>query len=338
METTQLTFSRPTSMYVPTSHSIAIRSETVRSSIAHDLDFSVIDERCNLRMALFYMGVCSWFASLMALGLNILGKSIKVSTNQLMLYRSIIQTLCCLIYINYNGATDGFFGLKEYRLLLVMRGVFGFLGAWTVVLAYTKLNLGIAVPVVFTAPFMMNILAVIILKEKFKFINIVGASFGILGVLIICKPQILFNINSIQSEIIWNIGIVAALLSALFSSIGNILVRKVGTKIDFIYGVIYFSITPIIPTFLLTLYNQDFVMIFDIRTNLLILITCLSGFFTHIYLAKSLKYGTINKTSCVMFLQVIFAYLNDWLFSGINPSKFTILGAFLIGISMLLSQ
>ena len=117
------------------------------------------------------------------------------------------------------------------KTLLLLRGLFGYLGTLGMYYAYTKLPITDAVTIHRLSPFLIMILSVIILKEKIssKHIYIIFTAF--FGALLVIKPG--FRVDILPAII--------ALIASLFVSVSHIILRQLRLSDHFLVIINYFS-------------------------------------------------------------------------------------------------
>jgi len=80
-----------------------------------------------------------------------------------------ITYICSILYMLTTNIPDPFFGPKGVRLLLVFRGLSGFIGLFCVYYSLEYLSLSDATVLTFLAPMCTALSGALFLKEKFAF-------------------------------------------------------------------------------------------------------------------------------------------------------------------------
>ncbi|KAF8881633.1 EamA-like transporter family-domain-containing protein [Infundibulicybe gibba] len=119
-----------------------------------------------------------------------------VSTMQLIAIRMSVTYVCSLIYMLSTGIPDPFLGPKGVRILLVLRGVSGFIGVFGMYYSLQYLSLSDATVLTFLAPLCTAIAGSLLLNEKFSIREALAGIFSLFGVILIARPAIIFGANS----------------------------------------------------------------------------------------------------------------------------------------------
>jgi drug/metabolite transporter (DMT)-like permease len=92
---------------------------------------------------------------------------------------------------------------------------------------------GISSVIVSMQPVLVALLAIPMLGERFKFIEIVGLALGVVGVALLLLPKVFQGNLEPQFS---TIGITAAIVALVGTTLGYITQKKTGDKIDFVTG------------------------------------------------------------------------------------------------------
>lgn len=128
-------------------------------------------------------------------------------------------------------------------------------------------------------------------------------------------------------------------LSILFTGQGNVLVRKLGNRVHTLHLVFYFMLIPIIPC-ALWCYFIEFDSItwptsfYNWSWLALMILAALSG---QIFFSKSLQIAPVSVVAPLIFLQVVFAFINDWVLFHSSPPVWSVLGAAFVAISVIIT-
>ena len=136
-------------------------------------------------------------ATLMGCFLNISVKAISKSAEklpvlELVIIRGILGSLITLSMM-YFQKVDSWMGPADAIQLLLLRGLFAFLGLSFNLFALFSLSVGDATILSFSAPVLTGFLGSIILKEKWERVDQLAGFFSIIGVIFIARPPILFG-------------------------------------------------------------------------------------------------------------------------------------------------
>lgn len=136
------------------------------------------------------------------------------STYSLVLYNSVFGLSLLLLLSPWLGGISN--TLKDKRIKLhLLRGVLVFVQLSLIVYAFTQLPLAKAYAISFVAPMFSALLAIPLLKDRLSWKHVMIIGVGFAGVLIILRPGL----------IPLEMASLAALISALFFSLANIIAR-----------------------------------------------------------------------------------------------------------------
>lgn len=145
------------------------------------------------------------------------GFSEQYSVLQIVFIRCTVALIPTVIAII---STTGLRGLVAYEpRLLLLRGLFGFLSYLGFYLAVAALPLAEAVTIAFSAPILITVMSVLLLKEKVGPRRWLAVFVGFVGMLIVVGP----------TGQIANLGAIFAVLAALTYASMNIVTRYVGS-------------------------------------------------------------------------------------------------------------
>jgi len=219
----------------------------------------------------------------------------------------------------------------ENRLLLVLRGLFGFIALSSFFYSVTHLPLAEATVIQFTNPVFTALFAAFFLGEKASkklWLSIVLA-FG--GVFAITRPAFLFGhagAGHIDPKVV-AIGI----LGAISTGLAYVLVRKLAPLENEIVIVFYFPLVALPGSLLLMP-----AWVPPTGTEWLLLLGIgISAQYGQIYLTRGMKELPAAQATVVLYTQLVFAAIWGLLFLGQNPGLLTAAGALLVLAGSLLT-
>ncbi|WP_299063501.1 DMT family transporter [uncultured Polaribacter sp.] len=212
--------------------------------------------------------------------------------------------------------------LGNNKKLLFLRGFFGVISLTCFFQSLNYLSLGTAVSLRYTSPIFAAIFALFLLKEKIKPIQWFLFLIAFLGVLII--KGFGGDVNSL--------GVIFAILSALFLGLIFIVIRKLGDSENPLVIINYFMILAF-----------SFGGIMSIKywktPNLVEWLLLLSlGFFGYVgqlYMTKSLQSSETNIVVPLKYLEVVFMIVIGAFWFDEMYNLWTLLGVFLIMFGLL---
>ena len=134
-----------------------------------------------------------------------------LSSIEVVFFRSILGSIAIGLMIAKEGVS---WRGKNFKIL-VLRGVFGFAALSLHFYAISKLHLGTAVMLNYTAPIFVVILARLVLQEKTTWIVKSAIAFSFVGLYLLAAPQ--FEAKAIPTFI--------GILSGIFAAIAYVLIR-----------------------------------------------------------------------------------------------------------------
>ncbi|KAL7270548.1 hypothetical protein RUND412_006735 [Rhizina undulata] len=310
-------------------------------------------------------GICllllaQFFASLMALTTRYLSTSlpngVKFHALQILFVRMGITMVCCLVWMWWNGVEYAPFGRREVRPLLIARGLGGFVGVFGL---YSKdpnqdyadslsyLPLPDATVITFLVPTVVGFTCSIIpaLREPFTTTEKLGGLISLLGVTLIARPKFLYSIipslprdtpPSNEPDVSPSQRIVAvtvALIGVLGAATAYTTIRWIGKRAHPLISVTYFSsITTLISLMGLLLIPSVGGIVIPhgfLQWGLLLGIG-VSGFVMQFLLTKGLQLEKAGRAGSMVYTQMVFALIFEWLVWGNVPGLLSIIGGGMI--------
>lgn len=261
-----------------------------------------------------------------------------ISPIQILFVRMLITYLLCLVYMYLTKKVeDAPFGPRSQRVFLVLRGVFGFIGVFGIYYSLQYLTVADTVSISFLTPMCTALVAWIILSEKFSLLEGICALVSLAGVLLIAKPSFLFGNSALEGSQDANSGkrmvaIVMAMAGVAGASVVYVLLRKIGKLAHPLISVSYFALVTCIATFSATVFvpSLQFQIPHTPRQWLLFILIGISGFFMQFCMAAGLQREKAGKSSLMVYLDMVFALIWDFVIWGKLPGITSILGMILI--------
>ncbi|GBN25550.1 Solute carrier family 35 member G1, partial [Araneus ventricosus] len=166
---------------------------------------------------------------LSGISFSIVALMVKWMTNlhpgQLVLYRYIVMFFMSMPQTVKTGQNP--FGPREFRWLLVLRGIFGTTCVFLCFTAFQYLSLGEASAIIFSTPVFVTVLARIFLKEPCGTLQSLTVLVTVIGVIFVSKipSQLTENPVIYSSEKIY--GLFAAIFAAVFIGLELVTIRKI---------------------------------------------------------------------------------------------------------------
>jgi len=271
-----------------------------------------------LRNAIKYMIISTLAFTL----LNVVIKYLKVFTPyQLVFFRSI-GSLCFTIPFLLKNRIP-MVGNKQN--LLILRGIVGVISMLFFFMSMKYLPLGSAVSLRYLAPVFAALFAWMLLKEHIKPVQWVFFLIAFMGVLIMKGFNTQINFS----------GFIFILISAIFSGLVYVLIRKIGTQDHPVVVVHYFMIIATLVGGILSIFNW--------RTPqgaewFLLSSLGLFGYFGQLYMTKAFQGAQTAFVAPLKYLEVIFTMLVGVIWFEDLYNFWSLLGIFLIIIGLVLNM
>ena len=262
------------------------------------------------------------FMLMSALGFSFMAVSIKYVSGiplfEKIFFRNLVSLFVALWGLRHMKSLSVLLGQKGNRLCLVGRSVAGLLGVITNFYAIAHLPLANANILNKLSPFVVLFLSAYFLKERLRKIQVAGFFISFIGVILIIKPTLDFNI----------LPSVSALLSAVCAGIAYTLVRVLGNRkenpstIVFVFSLI--SVVGIFPFMMMNYVQPNF------KELLILLSIGVFATFGQFGLTYAYKYSKASEVSIYNYSSIVFTVILGLLFFGEIPDILTILGGIII--------
>lgn len=272
----------------------------------------------------------------MSLFVHVLGD--QLGAFQIATARFVSQFLYAGLGVWWTKPAYGFFGPPEKRKLLVLRGVAGTGGMTLAYFTLTHLPLADATAVVFTAPVITAIMAAIVLREKFSAFEGVSVMLCFAGVVLVSQPTWIFGSNesnSTDTQAVLTVprwvAVLTGLGASLFASCAYLAVRKMGKGVSVNVMVLYFAVAGTILAPILAFATEGFSPLDGSVQQTLLLLGCgIFGYVGQILLNTGLQLEKAAPATMMRNLDVVLAFLFQWLVLHEDPNVWSIAGAVLI--------
>jgi len=147
-------------------------------------------------VGLTLVGCAQLFFVLMSLTVKYFLSTTKISAFTLIFVRmSITAIFCTLSLIFVIKDKNPILGPEGIRLLLFLRGLFGFISLLGMYQSLRGLTVSDAVTIQFLAPTLTGLLGYLFLKEKMKLKEIIAGFACLVGVVLVSRPSFIFGKN-----------------------------------------------------------------------------------------------------------------------------------------------
>lgn len=267
-----------------------------------------------------YMVLAAFFFSIMSLLVRVAGE--RLPSSMIVLARAVVAVFLSYAMVKRAGYNPW----GTHRLLLFLRGLFGFGALTCFYFSLTRLPLAEATVIQYMNPIFTALLAVVVLREAMRGIEIVSVLVSLCGVVLVAKPAFIFQ--AAATEPLDHVAVAVALLGALLSAAAYVLVRKAHGAEPAIVVVFWFPLvaTPLaIPAAVAT-------WIWPTPTEWLFLVGVgVATQIAQVFMTEGLHRETAGRATAMSYLQIVFAAVLGLIFLSEVPDLLTILGALLIG-------
>ncbi|KAH3674383.1 hypothetical protein WICMUC_003348 [Wickerhamomyces mucosus] len=260
---------------------------------------------------------------------------------QILFVRMILTFLGCFTYLKYVMKVDEVFGPKQIRPYLIIRGVVGFVGVFSLYYSLLYLSVSDAVTITFLVPSVTGFLAWIILGERWTLIEAGGGLVSLLGVVLIARPSFIFgdptNLNTDKSVESSNpkerlIATLVALCGVLGASGVYIVIRKIRGKVHSLITVQYFAIVCVFITFsgLILIPGLGFRVPTTGKQWFLFFGLGISGFFMQFLLTEGIMREKASRASAMLYVQIVYSIFWEIIIWNHLPNLSSWLGILII--------
>lgn len=257
---------------------------------------------------------------------------------------SITYFFCVLYFLFYEKNKDFPLGPKDYRGLLLLRAMGGFVGVGGQYWSLIYLNLSDTIAITFLSPTVTSLMAFIFLHEKFTLIEAIGGIFAFLGVLLIAKPH--FLVALFQSSTPEGgddtestrrlIGTCFAVVSTLGTAVAMCSIRKIGFNAHPLFMVSVYALFTIIASFvgILILPGLSFQIPHTLTQWALLTAIGVTGFFMQFLLTAGMQREKAARAISMTYTQLVYASIFDFITNGTIPEGWSLVGEIVIVLSV----
>lgn len=233
---------------------------------------------------------------------------------ELVFFRSIGSSIICLFLLKKQGIPI----LGNQRKLLITRGLVGVTAMFLFFAVIKLIPFGSAVSLRYISPIFAGILAIFILKERITPLQWACFFLAFIGVLLI---------KGVDTRVSF-LGLGLITLSAFFSGMVYIIIRKIGQRDHPLVVVNYFMFTATCVGAIFSIFNWQSPV--GIEWGILLSMG-IFGFFGQLFMTKAYQIAAIGTVAPMKYLEAVFALIVGWFWFG---EGYTILG--LVGIGLII--
>lgn len=242
----------------------------------------------------------------------------RLPTMEILFVRGLMGIGFCWFILRRAGV--GMFGQR--RLLLIGRGLVGFVGLFTEFYAIVHLPLADATALLFSHPMMVALLAWVVLGEKLNKRSVAAVFVSIFGVAVVCRPGFLFGGGSDLDP--FAVGV--ALGGVVLISIAILTVRTLAKTEHPAVVMLY---PPLIISLLAPFFAEGWLMPTPMEWLILVGVAMFMNGGQY-YMTRGYAIESAARISAVTCLEVVFAVFWGVSILGEIPDVWTICGGALI--------
>lgn len=268
-----------------------------------------------------------------ALGFSLMGVFVRIAYEQgipvleIVAARALISAV--ISYVDVKRKHISLWGQRKD--LLIARGAAGAIALIFVYTALTALPFAEATVLQYLHPMFTALLAIIFLREYLQKNTIICIVLSVIGLLIMVRPSFIFEDLSGDYPA-W--AVAAAIAGAFGSAVAYVLVRKLNATEDSSVIIFYFPIMAL-PLSLLMLGDE--IVMPQGWAWLSLLLVGIATQIGQVGLTKAMKTASASKATSFSYLQIIFAMVFGVLFFDEIPTVWTITGAMLIMLGVVIN-
>ncbi|KAI0352317.1 DUF6-domain-containing protein [Trametes cingulata] len=313
---------------------------------------------------MLFVAAAQFFFALMNVWVKKLNTLAAVPALELICVRMGITWICCVAYMYIKKIPDPILGPKEVRLLLVLRGCFGFVGIFSLYYSLQYLSIADATVLQFLAPIFTAITGAVLLHEPFSWREAVAGVASMVGVILIARPEFLFGS---QDEIIipvpgadpdgttggdpgagtgggvitvtpaqrllavWALCQSVALVGTLGATGAYTTIRAIGHRAHALHNLVSYSTQSVIVTTVAMLaLRMEFVIPTQWEWLAMLFLIGVCGFTAQVCLTTGLQRETASRGTMVIYIQIVFAVIDEFIFFHTVPPLLSVLGTAII--------
>jgi drug/metabolite transporter (DMT)-like permease len=257
-----------------------------------------------------------------------------------------ITMICCLFVALY--CKQNILGPKTSRILLIGRGLAGSIALTLNFFSIQLIRYGDSTVIRNTSPVITAIFARIFLKEFLNLSHFLSLIISFSGILFVARPPFIFgrlmNSSSVQIDDAFILGVSLTILSTLAIGSAFIFIKKLTNKeVHFSVIIFYLSaigcilclLTSLVLFFAGVSHKQwDSEKEFIYRDIGLGVVAGFVNFLGHICFTLALIRENANTISIMRTMDIVMAFLLEYLVLGIIPDLFSFIGASLVIVSV----
>ena len=266
----------------------------------------------------------------------VLSKLMPIPPGQYVVTESALNIPLCLVICFYSGVDVSPLSIRENRTWFWARVVFGGVASGGKILVVRNMDIGDATAIIFSAPIWAGCLARIILKEKYTIINVFATTFGLIGIVLVTKPGVLFleKDGGGESSVPWAC---ATLGVSVITAVSYVCVRGAGQTIHPMKFALYTACVELVCGFVTNpIMGQSLVLPPCDWVRVALVLCGVGATLANVLIVRGLSLENSGPASLMRNWDIVYAYIFQIVFFKITPDWISLLGAGLIVCTALL--
>lgn len=279
-------------------------------------------------IGLFYAFLSTVFLSIISL----LVKTIQgLHAIQISAIRCFFQMLFIAPLLIYHKT--GFLGPRDKRVYLLLRGFVGSNAMILLFYAVQQMPLADAIVIMFSNPVFTSLLAWIFLKERCTIWDCVFTVFTVTGVILIARPPFIFGeqLHGIEGDYTNHVkGAIAAFAGAIAAAFTLVVLRKIGKSVHYYLSVWYYAVIGFIECIITVSVLGEWKIPSCGRDRWMLILMALLGIAGQSFLTKALQNEKAGPVALMRTLDVVLAFIFQFIFFNQAPTLLSLGGALCI--------
>ncbi|KAI8516059.1 hypothetical protein Bbelb_068720 [Branchiostoma belcheri] len=290
-----------------------------------------VPKPCCPGLGLFYAFCSCFFFSSASLCVKLISQDNPMNPLEITLVRHIITGLCLLPAMIYYKVP--ILGSPGQRMILTARGLAGATALCFSYYAIQHMPLADAAVVIFSSPIFTGIFGRLCLKERYGPFDILLTFVTFAGVVLIARPPFLFGGGDASygsAEHLLATG--SAFLTAMLSALAFIVMRKssAGLGIHYLVQIMFLSIIGALMSIIVLAIMRGFTLLPCGIDRYYLIAVGLGGLGGQIFMTKSFLYEKAHAVAVVRTMDIVFAFIFQYLFLNHAPTWLSVGGALLV--------
>jgi len=264
---------------------------------------------------------------------------------QIIFFRMSITAILSSLYIWYAAVPEPL-GAEEIRGLLTLRGIGGFVGVFAIYYSLVYLPISDVTVITFLIPPVTLWAGAIFLGERFSLREMIAVAASFIGIVVVARPLALLETVEFMCgdlhdqhhpgqlskplERFWAMSI--GMVGVFGGACAYTVIRHIGQRVHPLVSVNYYAVISAVVSLvaLFSIPSVPFQMPQGAREWLLLLSMGVSGFGLALGLTAGLQQEKSNAATLMIYTEIIFSLLLDFMIWGHVPDVYSIVGGLIV--------